>query len=231
MMSHRFDTAYYKIFKNVRRSTVKYDIVWIKDFPHLKHCKLLHTTYGLLGLTPHRLLLSSSTVCCEAEKQETKWSSSVQITTLPDDPDKVQTAHFHVQHCPWLFSILCLWLCNVDPFSSAQFVGYKTISMPTKSGCFFFSSDRFCMKCPGCIPASHWPTGLYRYSVSPRSYAGINTDVAFRITSKGLRSSHYIWETSGPVLHIFRPSHFYRNFACTAHFILNSTAHLCKQKS
>lgn len=42
--------------------------------------------------------------------------------------------------------------------------------MPTKSGCFFFSSERFCIKCPGCVPASHWPTGLYRFSVSPRSY-------------------------------------------------------------
>ncbi len=34
----------------------------------------------------------------------------------------------------------------------------------------FFSSARFCMKRPSCVSASHWPAGLYRFSVSPRSY-------------------------------------------------------------
>lgn len=38
-------TPYNKIFLNVKRKAAKYDMVWIKDFPHIKHCKLLHNTY------------------------------------------------------------------------------------------------------------------------------------------------------------------------------------------
>lgn len=42
-------TALNKTFKNVKRSTVKYDMVWMKDFPHVKYCKLLHTTHKHFG--------------------------------------------------------------------------------------------------------------------------------------------------------------------------------------
>lgn len=130
------------------------------------------------------------------------------IMILPDDLDKVQTAHFHVQCCPWLFSTLCLWLCSVDPFSCAQFDGYKTISMPTKSGCFLFKweilheTPRLC----SCLTLACWSLQIFSFAQELR---GINTDVMFRITSKGKSSPHHSWgETAGLVWHIFRPSHF-----------------------
>lgn len=74
----------------------------------------------------------------------------------------------HISICS--VALVCLWLCSVDPFSCARIVGYRKISMPTKSGCFLFKWEilhempRLC----SCLALAH---SSRRFSVSPRSYA------------------------------------------------------------
>lgn len=85
---------------------------------------------------------------------------------LPSDLDRVQTVHFHVQCCPWLFSVLWLWLCSVDPFSCAQFLGYKMVSIPTKSGCFLFKWE-ILHEMPWlsfCLALVHWSLQIFSFT-------------------------------------------------------------------
>lgn len=81
---------------------------------------------------------------------------------LPDDLDKLQTAHFHVQLCSGSVSgsvvLTLLAVLNLLVTRRLKRVGV------------FFSSEIFCMKCPSRGSASHWPTALHRFSRSPRSY-------------------------------------------------------------
>lgn len=143
-----------------------------------------------------------------------------------NDLDRVETVHFHVQCCPWLFSVLCLWLCRVDPFSCAQFLGYTMISMPTKSGCFLFKWE-ILHEMSQLSSALPWSTGLYRFSVSPRSYRKSHHWCYVGITSKGACSPHHSgWKTAGLLLHISRTSHFLSPFwlHCPLHFEFSSTA-------
>lgn len=57
-----------------------------------------------------------------------------------------------------------------------------------------------------CLALAHWSLQIFSFTQELR---GINTDVMFRITSKGTSSPHHSrWETAGLILHIFRPSHF-----------------------
>lgn len=209
-------------------------MVWIKNFPHLKHCKLLHTTHGHFGVDTTQATVIILNSLLQAEKQETKWSSSLLIMILPDDLDRVQTAHFHVQRCPWLFSVLCLWFCSVDPFSCAQFVGYKTISMPTKSGCFLFKWEILheMPRLSFCLTLAHWSLQIFSFTQELQGESTLLYFFIFGITSKGAHSPHHsLWETAGLFLHMFRPSHFYHHFACTSHFVLNSPALLHNSKA
>lgn len=150
---------------------------------------------------------------------------------LPIDLDNVQTAHFHVQRYPWLFSILCLWFCSIDPFSYAQFVGYKMISMPTKSGCFLFKWE-ILHEMPwlcSCLTLAHWSLQIFS---STQELQGINTDVMFHSTSKGKEFSISCPVGScWPCLTYIQTFSFYHHFASTAHFILNSPAVLHKQQT
>lgn len=139
---------------------------------------------------------------------------------LPNDLDKLQTDHFHVQRCPGLFLILCLWLYSVDPFSCAQFVGYKAISIPKKSGCFLFKWDilhemsqlRFCLTLANC--------SLHIFTFTQELW-GINLNFMLQITSKRRHSPHHSQqENPGLTFHMFRPSYFDHHFClpCPLHF-------------
>lgn len=79
------------------------------------------------------------------------------------------------QHISMCSVALGSFQSSVFGFAALTLLAALNLLVTRRSQCqqrvgVFFSSERFCMKFPGCVPASHWPTGLYRFSVSPRSY-------------------------------------------------------------
>lgn len=146
---------------------------------------------------------------------------------LPDDPNKVRTVHFHVQRCPWLYVILCLWLCCIDPFSCSICLVIRWSQSQQRVGVFLFKWEIQHQMSRGssCLTLAHGSLQIFSLT---QELQRIGSGFMF----KGNRSPHHRWqEIVGNILHILYPFQHYRRFCFTAHFVLTSPATPNKQQS
>lgn len=160
---------------------------------------------------PHRLPLSSSTVCC-AENQERKWGLVCFNTFSPDDAVENKYGTFPCTELPsapfrnWLYS---------DLFFTSVFTLLVTQrSQSQQSGCFPFKWE-----ISYAITLAQWSC---RFPVWPRELCGINPDVAFWMSSKFKLPSGP--NPSGSVMNKFSLFSFYHHLSHTASSISNSQA-------
>lgn len=108
-----------------------------------------------------------------------------------------QNANLHVQHCPGALSSLCLWLRSLTLLAALNLLVTRQSRCQRRVG-VIFSSERFCMDCPGSVCAWHHPTGLSRFSAFTHELCAGR----FVITSKGTSSAHRCcWEISKNIPH------------------------------
>lgn len=222
-------TVKIKAFRSVKKCSVKYDMVRIKNFPHLKHCKLLHTSHSYFGAgtTQASVIILNSLL--------SRWETRNKVELIFADNDFAQwpwksaNSTFPCAAMPWaLFNSLPLAL-QCWPFQLCSISWLHDGLNANKEWVFSFQVRDFAWNAPAvfCLAMAHWSLQIFSFT---QELQGEYLLMMFGNTSKGARSSHHSgWETAGLLLHMFRTSHFYHHFACTAYFILNSPALLHKQ--
>lgn len=83
----------------------------------------------------------------------------------------------------------------------------------------FFSSEGFCMKCPSCIPASRWPTGLADFQFHPGATGYQHWCYVLAHIKRDEFSTSQLVGNFWLHLAYFQTFLFYHGFASTAVFI------------
>lgn len=112
---------------------------------------------------PHRLPLSSSTVCC-AENQERKWGLVCFDTFSPDDAVENKYGTFPCAELP--SAPFRIWLDSDLFFTSVFTLLVTQRSQSQQSGCFPFKWEIL----HALSHSSHWPTGPADFQFDPGSY-------------------------------------------------------------
>lgn len=164
---------------------------------------------------PHRLPLSSSTVCC-GENQERKGGLVFFNTFSPDDAVENKYGTFPCAELP--SAPFRIWLYSDLFFTSVFTLLVTQRSQSQQSGCFPFKWEILHVISPQ-FTLAQWSC---RFSVWPRELCGINPDVTFWMSSK---FKHPSWPNpSGSVMNKFSLFSFYRHFSHTASSISKSQA-------
>lgn len=150
---------------DVKRSTVEHDKVWIKDFPHLKHCELLHTTHEHFGadstqatvIFPDSLVWSREAankvqlICADNDSARWPWQSARSASSMPN------VASGSVQS-------------SVSSSAALTLLAVLNLLVTRRSQCqprvgVFFSSERFAWNSPAvCSGLAHWSVRIFSFT-------------------------------------------------------------------